>query len=150
MTREEFEAIIDEQHKNGLSDEDIFKAFCGMFIDGEAGVDREALEVIAEALGFEITEEAKAMSDEELKANIFEKDPNEAEKGKDPDEAKEDPNGDKPPMARKEEEDLSSSDESSEKDEPKKEEPSSNESGKDELDEEEEASRLFGLNLKKK
>ena len=72
MTQKEFEDIVNDMHAKGLTNEDIFKGFCGLYLDGEAGVDREALEIIAEALGFTITDEAKALSEEEFKRLIFE------------------------------------------------------------------------------
>ena len=70
MTLKEFNDLIEEQRNNGLSDEDIFKVFAGMFVEGD--LERDALIAIGKHLGFEITEEASKMSDDELRQVVFE------------------------------------------------------------------------------
>ena len=70
MTLKEFNDLIEEQRKKGLTDEDIFKVFAGMFVDGD--LERDALIAIGKHLGFEITEEASKLSDDELRKAIFE------------------------------------------------------------------------------
>lgn len=69
MTKEEFDEIIEEQHKKGLDDEDIAKVFALMFKDGK--INREQIEGILEAMGYQISPEYKGMDDEEFKEKIL-------------------------------------------------------------------------------
>lgn len=145
MTLEEFRKDIESERAKGTPDEDILGVFASMYIKGVIG--RDALEAIAGELGFEMTEEAKKMSDEEFKDSIFEKSEDEVEEGKDPEDEKIDPYGDKPPVAEKSEKpDKGKEDEDDEPD-------PDYEDGEEEDDEDserEEAERLFGMKFPKK
>lgn len=69
MTKQEFDKLIQEQREKGMSDEDIAKVFAFMFKDGK--LNREQIEGVLEAMGYEISEELKAMPDEEFKKEII-------------------------------------------------------------------------------
>jgi hypothetical protein len=81
MTKQEFDKLIQEQREKGMSDEDIAKVFAFMFKDGK--LNREQIEGVLEAMGYEISEELKAMPDEEFKKEIIteEAKPEEGEEG---------------------------------------------------------------------
>lgn len=123
MTEEEFKSFIEEQKKAGMSEEDISVVFCKMFKDGK--LDREQLEACLAVLGYEMSEELKAMPEEELKEKILVK--AEGEEG----DEKEVEEGQEPPAAPKE-----SHEEPKPEEQPKEEE---------EVDEETEAMKLFGI-----
>lgn len=129
MTVEEFRKTIREEREKGTSDEDILSVFAAMYCDGK--IQRGLLEMIAGELGWDFTDKAKAMDDEEFKDSLFEKSEDEVEEGKDPEEEKVDPFGDKPPVAKKEEEKSESEED-------------------DEDSERKEAERLFGMKFPKK
>ena len=132
MTEEEFKSFIEEQKKAGMSEEDISVVFCKMFKDGK--LDREQLEACLAVLGYEMSEELKAMPDEELKEKILVK-----AEGEEGDEKKVE-EGQEPPAAPKESPEEP-------KPEEKKEEPKPEEQPKEEeeLDEESEAMKIFGI-----
>lgn len=135
MTVEEFRKTIREEREKGTSDEDILSVFAAMYCDGK--IQRGLLEMIAGELGWDFTDKAKAMDDEEFKDSLFEKSEDEVEEGKDPEEEKVDPFGDKPPVAKK--------------GEVKEEEKSESEEEEDDDDSErKEAERLFGMKFSKK
>lgn len=90
MTKEEFDSLVEEQKRKGLSEEDIVKAFAIMFRDGT--LDRKQFEACLNALGYELQGELKDMSDEELKEAVLEegdKQPPEADGGESKDEESE-------------------------------------------------------------
>ena len=103
MTKEEFMGFIEDQKKSGKSEEDITKIFCLMFQEDE--LDREQFEAVLAVMGYELSDEYKKLSDDELKEKILVKnDDASAKEGADVEGAKEDKEGDKPPMAKKGEE----------------------------------------------
>lgn len=69
MTKEEFDTLIEEQRKKGFDDEDIAKVFAMMFKDGK--MNREQIEGVLEGMGYEISPEYKALSDDEFKEKIL-------------------------------------------------------------------------------
>ena len=79
MTKEEFDTLIEEQRKKGLDDEDIAKVFAMMFKDGK--MNREQIEGVLEGMGYEISPEFKALSDEEFKEKILVSDNEDEEEG---------------------------------------------------------------------
>ena len=133
MTKDEFMSFIDEQKKNGLSEEEIAIVFSKMFQDGK--LSREQYEACLATVGYNLSEEYKAMSDEELKSKVVSQadgDDNKEGEGKEPPKA---PEG----GASKEDEgeEKKEKEESEPKPQPKEEEV--------EEDEESQAMRLFGL-----
>lgn len=135
MTEQEFKGFIEEQKQSGKSEEEIVKVFCLMFKEDE--LDREQLEAVLSALGYEMSEELKGMSDEELKEEIV---TNEGEKEDVKKEDEIDPDGDVPPNADPEDK----PEEGEEKVEEKVEEKTETED-----EERERAMKLFGLGEKK-
>ena len=131
MTKQEFESFVNEQKESGKSEEEIVTIFCLMFKDGE--IDREQFEAILTALGYEMSEKLKAMSDDELKKEVVTMEGGEADAKK---EDKIDPNGDKPPVAKDKPEEV--------KVEEKTETVDKKEDGEDEK-ERKEAFKLMGL-----
>lgn len=133
MTEQEFNEFIEEQKKAGKSEEDIVKIFCLMFKDGK--LPREQLEAVIEALGYEMSDELKALGDEELKEKIITKSEEGDEKVTEED--KIDPDGEVPPPAT----------EKVETEEETKEETKEEKEDGEESEEEErkKAMRLFGL-----
>ena len=71
MTMEEFKEVVDELKSQGADDEEILGTFYLMFKEDK--IDLNELETFCEALGYHLSEEFKAMSDEEKK-NIAPKD----------------------------------------------------------------------------
>lgn len=137
MTQEEFTSFIEEQKQAGMSEEDISVVFCQMFKDGK--LNREQLEACLAVLGYEMSEELKAMPDEELKEKILVE--GKGEEGDD----KEVEGGKEPPAAPKEPEEKPDEKPSEPKpEEPKPEEPKPEEK-EEEIDEEQEAMKLFGI-----
>lgn len=138
MTQEEFESFIEEQKKAGMSEEEISVVFCKMFKDGK--LNREQLEACLAVLGYEMSDDLKAMPDEELKEKILveAKEAGDGE-GPKPEEGKE------PPAAPKSEPE-DKGDEPKEEVEAKVEEKEEEKpEGKEEEDEEEQAMKLFGI-----
>lgn len=134
MTKEEFDSLIEEQKGKGMSEEDIVKAFCIMFKEGD--LDREQLEACLAGVGYELTGELAEATDEELKEKLITEDKESKE------EAKEDERGEPAPAAPKGEA----------KDEPKEEEEVVEEKktedkadGNKKEEEKKEAIKLFGL-----
>jgi len=142
MTKEEFESFIDEQKKDGKSEEEIVTVFCLMFKDGE--LDRSQLEACIAALGFEMDEKLKAMDDEQLKEEIVTHGKTEEPTKED----KVDPDGDVPPVAKKSDEKPKEEEIEEEKEESVSEEESEDKGKESEESEEEErkkAFKMFGL-----
>ena len=137
MTKQEFESFIEEQKKDGKSEEEIVTVFCLMFKDGE--LDRKQLEACLTALGFEMDEKLKAMDDEELKKEIVTHEKTEEPTKED----KVDPDGDVPPNAKKSDKEPEEKEEFEEEETEKE----SEDDGKEEDDEEErkKAFKMFGL-----
>lgn len=133
MTKEEFESFIEEQKKNGLSEEEIAIVFSKMFQDSK--LSREQYEACLATIGYGLSDEYKAMSDEELKGKVVSQADSEeaAEEGKEPPKA--------PEGGAAEDKDEGKEDKPEPKPEPK-EEPKGEE---EEEDEESQAMRLFGL-----
>lgn len=77
MTKEEFDKLIEEQRAKGLDDEDIAVVFALMFKDGK--LNREQIEGVLEAMGYEISPEFKQLDDEEFKEKILVQNENEPE-----------------------------------------------------------------------
>lgn len=91
MTEQEFRKFIEDQHGEGRSDEDIVKIFAKMFQDGKS--DRDEFEALIGALGYELSEDLRNLSDDELREKVVkEKDPEGGAKEADTI----DPDGDKP------------------------------------------------------
>ena len=91
MTEQEFRKFIEDQHDEGRSDEDIVKIFAKMFQDGKS--DRDEFEALIGALGYELSEDLRSLSDDELREKVVkEKDPEGGAKEADTI----DPDGDKP------------------------------------------------------
>lgn len=125
MTKEEFESFVKEQKESGKSEEEIVIGFCSAFKDNV--LDRKQFEACLDAVGYGLSDEFKAMSDEELKKNVLEeKEPEEGE-------------GKPAPEADKEEVEEKSEEKEEEKSETK-------EDGSEEKEEdEEERKKAFGL-----
>lgn len=136
MTEKEFKEFIEEQKASGKSEEDILKIFCFMFREGK--LTREQLEAVVEALGYEMSEELRSLSDEELKEKILVKTDEGDSEGETVD-----PEGGEPPAAEPEEEES----ESEEEEESSSEEEGSGESEEEESEEDEKskAMKLYGL-----
>lgn len=91
MTEQEFRKFIEDQHDEGRSDEDIVKIFAKMFQDGKS--DRDEFEALIGALGYELSEDLRDLSDDELREKVVkEKEPEGGAKEADTI----DPDGDKP------------------------------------------------------
>ena len=91
MTEQEFRKFIEDQHDEGRSDEDIVKIFAKMFQDGKS--DRDEFEALIGALGYELSEDLRSLSDDELREKVVkEKEPEGGAKEADTI----DPDGDKP------------------------------------------------------
>ena len=127
MTKKEFDDLIAEQREKGLTDEDIAKVFALMFKDGK--LTREQIEGVLDAMGYELTDEARGMTDEEFKERILvEKEP-------------EDEEGDKPaPKAKKEDGSDEAEEETEVEEETKTKE---TEDGDEEKEERSKAMKLF-------
>ena len=97
MTKEEFDKLIEEQKAKGLDDEDIAKVFAMMFKDGK--MNREQIEGVLEAMGYEISPEFKALSDDEFKEQILVEGNDDTEQG-----GKPAPKADKEEIVEKQEE----------------------------------------------
>ena len=134
MTKEEFDSLIEEQKQKGMSEEDIVKAFCIMFKDGD--LDREQLEACLAGVGYELTGELAEADDEELKEKLITEDKEPKE------EAKEDKDGDPAPAAPKGE----AKDEPKEEEEVVEEKKTEDKADGEKVEEEKkEAKKLFGL-----
>lgn len=130
MTKEEFDSLISEQKEKGMSEEDIVKAFCIMFKDGD--LTKEELIACLAGVGYELTGELAEASDEELKEKIVaEGAPADKEEAKEGGEGKPAPSDEAP---KAEEEEVKETEKTEEKAD-----------GKEEIDEKEEAKKLFGL-----
>ena len=142
MTQEEFESFIEEQKKAGMSEEEISVVFCKMFKDGK--LNREQLEACLAVLGYEMSDELKNMSDDELKEKILVEADEEGDgEGGEPEEGKEPPVA---PKSKPEEEVKEKVEEKVEEKPEEKPEPEAKPEVKpDEEDEEEQAMRLFGI-----
>jgi len=132
MTVEEVKKAVDEMKATGHSEEDILAALYIMFQNDE--IDVETLEAICHVMGYELTDEFKAMSPEDQKSKGYEtEEESEEAEGKTEEEKfpEEKPEG-------KPEEEVDE-----EVEEEKVEEKS--EDGESEEDEEKRAMKLFGL-----
>ncbi len=65
MTMEELKEFIEERKQEGYSEDEILKIFYMMYADDK--ITLNDLEVMGKAMGYEFTEEFKAMSDEDKK-----------------------------------------------------------------------------------
>ena len=151
MTEQEFRKFIEDQHQKGRSDEDIVKIFAKMFQDGES--DRDEFEALIGALGYELSDELKSLSDEDLRKKVIKekdegkpaKDETVDEAGGEPKEAeapKDEPKDEKPePDEEGEEKKAEPEDEGNGKED----ESSSSEDDGDDEDEKKKAMSLFGL-----
>ena len=133
MTKEEFESFIEEQKKNGLSEEEIAIVFSKMFQDSK--LSREQYEACLATIGYGLSDEYKAMSDEELKGKVLSK--------ADDDKGSED--GQQPPKAPEGGAAEDKGEDKEDKPEPKPEPKEEPEEEEEEEDEESQAMRLFGL-----
>ena len=79
MTEEELTQKIEEAKGKGASDEDIAKIFALAFKNGD--LDREQFEACLSKIGFGLSDEAKGLSDEELREKVIVSDENEAQEG---------------------------------------------------------------------
>lgn len=126
MTEQEFRKFIEDQHDEGRSDEDIVKIFAKMFQDGKS--DRDEFEALIGALGYELSEDLRSLSDDELREKVVkEKDPEGGAKEADTI----DPDGDKPEGAEPPEGEHKGDSEPEDEDEEK---PEEDEKGEDEKD----------------
>lgn len=136
MTEEEAKSAFDQLKAQGMSDDDLLGGLYLMFKSGD--IDVNQLGSLVGQLGYVLTDEFKAMSPEDQKTKGLSpvQEPKEGATPSDVDEAKKDPNGQQPPIA---------------KDEPKqgetKESPSEEkpESESEDADEEKKAMHLYGL-----
>lgn len=74
MTDQDWNRFLETEHQRGLNDEDIMKGFCVLFRDGK--IERPAFEEFIGHLGYHLDDEAKKMSDEELRDSIIDENPN--------------------------------------------------------------------------
>lgn len=65
MTVEEVKKVVEELKNEGMTEDEILAAFYAMFCDGK--ITSEQLEGLTLAMGYELTEEFKNLSDEEKK-----------------------------------------------------------------------------------
>lgn len=135
MTKEEFEKFIEQQKDAGLSEEEIAIVFGKMFQDDK--LNREQFEACLNAIGFELSDDYKAMDDDELKKNVVQK-----KEGDEDLEDKKVDDGQQPPKAPEggaaKDEEPKKDDKDDSKDEPEEDEA-------EEEDEESQAMKLFGL-----
>ena len=142
MTEQEFRKFIEDQHGEGRSDEDIVKIFAKMFQDGKS--DRDEFEALIGALGYELSEDLRGLSDDELREKVVEeKDPKGGAKKADTI----DPDGDEPKKA---DPAKGGSEPDSDEDGGEKRSPADEDDGEDEDEDEDEdekkkAMGLFGL-----
>lgn len=121
MTKEEATKFFDEQKANGMSEDEILAVLYKMFQEDK--IDEAQLEALCAVLGYELTEEFKAMSDEDKKTKGVEQAVDEEEveeKVEDEIEEKEDEGKDKAEVEEKEEVEEKSEDKDDEEDEEKK------------------------------
>ena len=127
MTEQEFRKFIEDQHDAGRSDEDIVKIFAKMFQDGKS--DRDEFEALIGALGYELSEELRDLSDDELREKVVkEKEPEGGAKEADTI----DPDGDKPEGAEPPEGGHEGDSDSKDEDEGDEEKPESEDKDEDE------------------
>ena len=69
MTKDELEIFIKGLHSKGWEDEDIVKMFCRMFQDKK--MSRGEFEALLDALGYELSDELRKLSDEELRKTVL-------------------------------------------------------------------------------
>ena len=156
MTEQEFRKFIEDQHDEGRSDEDIVKIFAKMFQDGKS--DRDEFEALIGALGYELSEDLRDLSDDELREKVVkEKEPEGGAKEADtidPDDDK--PEGAEPPEGEHSDKGDSEPDDEGDGDKPEPEdegedassdekEDESSSSDEDDDDEKKKAMGLFGL-----
>ncbi len=138
MTEQEFSKFIEDQHDAGRSDEDIVKIFAKMFQDGKS--DRDEFEALIGALGYELSEDLRDLSDDELREKVVkEKEPEGGAKEADTI----DPDGDKPDGAEPPEGEHKPSED--DKDDEDEDEDKDDKPSEDEDDEKKKAFGLFGL-----
>jgi len=134
MTVEEVKKAVDEMKATGHDEEDILAALYIMFQNDE--VDLETLEAIVHVMGYELTDEFKAMSPEDQKSKGYEmEEESEETEGKSEEEKF-------PEEKPEEKEEPEVKEEVDEEVEEKEEKPDGEES---EEDEEKRAMKLFGL-----
>ena len=86
MTEQEVQEVVEELRNEGNSDEDIVIGMYRLYQHDE--ITFEQLEALVRAVGWEITDEFKAMSDEDKKTKGLEEVEDIAEEGKDEDKEK--------------------------------------------------------------
>lgn len=69
MTKKEFDKMIDEMHRQGISDEDILTMFYRMYAEGRLSYD--ALILFADQLGYVPSPDFEKMSEKERKKAGF-------------------------------------------------------------------------------
>lgn len=150
MTEQEFRKFIEDQHGEGRSDEEIVKIFAKMFQDGKS--DRDEFEALIGALGYELSEDLRGLSDDELREKVVkEKEPEGGAKEADTvDPDGDDPEGAEPPEGGHGPDSDSDSDSDPDPDEDGDEDEDEDEGGKPskadpEGDDEDEKKRAFGL-----
>ena len=70
MTREQILTVIDELKADGYTEEEIFGSFYGMFSDEK--ITLQEFEDLVNLLGYELTEEFKAMPPEDQRTKFYE------------------------------------------------------------------------------
>ena len=140
MTEQEFRKFIEDQHGEGRSDEEIVKIFAKMFQDGKS--DRDEFEALIGALGYELSEDLRGLSDDELREKVVkEKEPKGGSKEADTI----DPDGGKPEGAEPPEGDSDSDSDSDGDGDEDGGKPSDSDSDSDEDEDEDEKKKAFGL-----
>lgn len=141
MTGEEAKKVIDELKAQGTDEQELLAMFYTIFVDDKITV--EDLEVLCNAIGYELTDEFKAMSPEDQKTKGYEEVEDETEES---DETVEDA---KNAEGKFESEDEESGENTEKKDEESDKESDSEKSDDEKSDNEEsdddKAKRLFGF-----
>ena len=139
MSIEELQKAIEEMKARGQSDEEIAGAFYLLFRDGK--IDLEQLEALVNTLGFELSEEFKAMDPEQQKEagyEVLDENPEETSE-KQEEKVSEDTEDDEENKAMK----LLGQDKKEEKEETSEPEEENKEENKEDKDEEEKAMKFF-------